>query len=101
MSGTTVWRVALGTTRECPLLHRLTSTSICGPNDGFTAASGTGFETNGSSYTSTLSGTASPALNGTLVECFGPANNIDPGNRVNGSTLKILGQCIVPQYGEI
>ena len=101
MSGTTLWRVARVTTRECPLLHRLTSTSICGPNDAFTAASGNGFATNGPSFSSTLSGTASPGLSGTLVECFGPVNNAAPGNRVSGSTLQILGQCIVPHYGEI
>ena len=35
--------------------------------------------------------TTTLALNGTLVECFGPANSIDLGNRVNGSTLQILG----------
>ena len=43
------------------------------------------------SFTSTLSGTATLALNGTLVECFGPANNVDPGNRVDSSTIQILG----------
>ena len=43
------------------------------------------------SFTSTLSGTADSALNGTLVECFGPANNVDPENMVGSSTLRILG----------
>ena len=43
-------------------------------------------------FSSTLNGTATPTLNGTLVECFGPANNIDPGDRVGSSTIQILGQ---------
>ena len=43
-------------------------------------------------YLSTLSGTANPTLNDTLVECFGPANNVDPRNRVGGSNLSIIGQ---------
>ena len=74
------------------LVHRSNSSSICGPSDDFTARPGIGYGTNATSFTSTLSGTADPALNGTLVECFGPANNVDPGNRVNGSTLEILGK---------
>ena len=57
----------------------------------FTARSGVGYGTSNTFYSSTLSGTATPALNGTQFECFGPANNVDPRNRVNGSTLQILG----------
>ena len=93
MRGVTTWRV--NGSSECPLLHRSTSSSICGPGNAFTARSGTGFGTSdATSYLSTLSGTANLALNGTLVECFGPANNVDPGNRVDGSILRIIGQFI-------
>ena len=52
----------------------------------------TGFGTSATSFTSTLSGTATPALNGTLVECFGPALSRDAGNVVGNSTLQIVGQ---------
>ena len=58
----------------------------------FTARSGTGFGTSATFYLSTLSGTATPALNSILFECFGPGNNVDPGNRVGGNTLWVLGQ---------
>ena len=53
-----------------------------------------GFGTNATSFTSTLSGTAAPALNGTMVECFGPANNVNPGNLVGKGILKLKGQCV-------
>ena len=76
---------------ECILVHRATSTAICG--NTFTARPEAGFGMNdATSFSSTLSGTADLALNGTLVECFGPANNLDPGNRVNGSAIQIIGQ---------
>ena len=88
-NGITIWRV--GGSSVCTLVHRSTSSSICGPRGVFTARSGTGFGTNATSYSSTLSGTASPMLNSTLVECFGPANNVQPGNRVGSSALQILG----------
>ena len=90
MRGITNWR-ASGSS-ECSLIHRSTSSSICGPSDSFIARSGSGFGTSGPSYTSTLSGTATPALNSTLVECFGPANNVDPANRIGASLLWVLGQ---------
>ena len=90
MSGFTIWRV--NGSSECPLLHRSNSDSICGPGNAFRARPGNGFGTNATSFTSTLSGTATPALNGTLVECFGPANNVVPGNMVGRNTLQILGQ---------
>ena len=77
---------------ECILVHRATSIAVCG--NVFTARPETGFGTNGPLFTSTLSGTAEPTMNGTLVECFGPANNLDPGNKINGSTLQIIGQYI-------
>ena len=89
-SGVTTWRV--NGTIECNLVHRSNSSPICGPSDSFTARPSTGFGTSATSFTSTLSGTADPALNGTLVECFGPANNVEPGNRINGSPLEILGK---------
>ena len=55
---------------------------------------------NATSFTSTLSGTADPALNGTLVECFGPNNNVEPENKIDEGTLQILGKyCgILSQY---
>ena len=90
MSGFTIWRV--GGSSECILLHRSTSSIICGPSDDLIAIFGTGFGTSATFFSSTLNGTATPTLNGTLVECFGPANNIDPGNRVGSSALQILGQ---------
>ena len=91
MTGFTIWRV--GGSSECNLLHSSTSSSICGPGNVFTARVETGFGqgTNATSFSSTLSGTADPGLNGTLVECFGPANNVDPGNRVGDSILYIIG----------
>ena len=88
MSGITTWRV--GT--ECVLVHRSTPSSLCGLDNAFKARSGTGFGTSATSFSSTLSGTGDSTLNGTLVECFGPANSVDPGNLVGNSTLKILGQ---------
>ena len=100
MNGITIWRV--NRSSDCNLVHRIMSSSICGPSDVFTARSWTGFGTSGPSFSSTPSGTAILALNGTLVECFGPANNVDPGNSVGGSTLQILGQwssvCCIPLW---
>ena len=93
MSGFTIWRV--NRSSECPLSHiSTTSSTICGPSNAFTAKPGTGYGTSGTSFTSTLSGTADPALNGILIECFGPANNVDPGNRIDEGTLQILGKYI-------
>ena len=100
INGFTLWRVAGSTTwseggnRECPLLHRTSSSSICGPSNVLTANSGTGFGASATSFTSTLSGTATPALNGTLVECFGLATSTDPGNLVGNGKLKVKGQCV-------
>ena len=92
MSGYTIWRV--NGSSECALPHRSTSSPICGPGNAFTARHGSGLQAGADFYSSTLSGTATSALNGLLVECFGPANSVDPGNRVDGSTLRILGQII-------
>ena len=100
MSGITIWRV--GGSTDCPLLHRsATSSTIC--NYTFIAKPGTGYGTSATSFSSTLSGTATPALNGTLVECFGPNNNVEPENKINEGTLQILGKyCgILSQYIEM
>ena len=88
---TTLWRVN-GSSNLCSLAHLSTSPDTCGPSDTFTATPVTGFGTRSPSYSSTLSGTASSALDGTLVECFGPASSLDSGNRVGSSTIHVLGQ---------
>ena len=78
----------------CTLVHISTGIDICGPSEGsdaFTATPESGF--GGSApFTSTLSATADPVLNGTLVECFGPAVTLDSGNRVGSSTIQIAGE---------
>ena len=91
-SGITIWRVGSGN-RDCALAHSSVSSQICGPGNVFTARAGSEFgpETNATAFTSTLSSTATSGLNGTLVECNGSANNEDPGNKVGGSTLHIIG----------
>ena len=92
-SGLTIWRV--GGSSECILLHSTIGFSAsCGSSSAFIATSGTGFVpgTNATSFSSTLSGTATSELNGTLVECFGPGLARDANNRVGTSTLQILGQ---------
>ena len=86
MSGFTIWRVNGGS--ECPLPHRTNGFSICGSDNAFTAR---GFEASAFLFSSTLSGTATSALDGTLVECFGPNNSVDPGNMVGSSTLQMPG----------
>ena len=92
MNGITTWRVDGGSS-QCILAHRTTfPNSPCGPSNAFRARGGAGFGTRGPTYSSTLSGTATSTLNGTLFECFGPANNVDPGNRVGISTLQIIGE---------
>ena len=88
-SGLTIWRV--GGSSECTLVHRSTSSSICGPDDTFTAVFGAGFGTHGPSFISTLSGILTPAMNGALIECFGPGLARDAENRVGDSILQTLG----------
>ena len=78
---------------ECILSHN-TAGATCGSGGAFRATPETGFGTNATSYSSTLSGTATPALNGTLVECFGPDLNRTAENMVGSSTLQILGNGI-------
>jgi len=92
MNGITIWRVGGGSS-ECSLVHSTASVPVsCGVASPFTAAPGTGFGTSSTSFTSTLSGTATTTLNGTLVECFGPAFNRDAGNLVGTNTIQIRGQ---------
>ena len=87
----TTWRV--GGRSECPLVHRGTTSLSCGPSNAFTAKSVTGFGTNTAPFLSSLSVTATPALNGTLIECFGPGRGGgDLGNRVGDSAIQVLGQ---------
>ena len=88
INGFTIWRV--NGNKNLYLVHRSDSTASNGP---FTAGPGDGFGpgTSATSFTSTLSGTATYLLNDTLVECFGPANNVNRGNLVGNATLKILG----------
>ena len=95
VSGITTWRV--NGSSECHLSHRSTSSSsICGPENDFTARSGTGFGTNdATSFTSSLSGTGSSTMDGILFECFGPDNNVNPENRVGSSTLQIIGRDVL------
>ena len=93
-SGTTLWRVN-GSSNICTLVHLSTSTDTCGPSrktDAFTANPETGFGTSNHSFTSTLSSTVTTALNGTLVECFGPLSSLESGNRVGSSIIQVLGQ---------
>ena len=82
----------MGTGDECTLVHRSTSSSICGPNDAFTVTPGTGFGIiSATSFSSTLSGTATLTMDGTLVECFGPGLARDAENRVGHHILQMLG----------
>ena len=91
INGITIWRVNSSNSNLCVLSHILTGTiSTCGTSHLFTAISETGFGANGP-FTSTLSATADPVLDGTLVECFGPAATVDPGNKVGSSTIQIVG----------
>ena len=95
ITGITTWKVGRGSDNQCALVHRVTNIAICGQGNTFNATPGAGFGTDGPTFTSTLSVTATHALDGTLVECFGPANNVDSGNMVGNSTLKIVGQCVL------
>ena len=90
-NGVTIWRV--NGSSECLLPHSTVgSMSTCGPGGVFTAKPGTGFATSTTFFSSTLSGTATSTLNGTLVECFGPAFSRDAQNMVGKNSLQILGQ---------
>ena len=84
-SGITLWRVGSGG-GSCSLFHSSSvSTSNCGPGNVFTAK----FDViNATSFLSSLSGTATPALDGTLIKCFGP---MFPGDVVGSDTIQIVG----------
>ena len=94
---TTTWTVD-GGSKVCSLSHLSTNSDMCGPNtanDTFTARPETGFGqgTTATSFIPTLSATATPALNGTLVECFGPSTTqLVPEERVGNGTIQIIGQ---------
>ena len=76
----------------CPITHSTAgATATCGAGGAFKARPGAEFGTSATSYSSTLSGTATSEVNGTLVECFGPSLVREARNRVGESTLKILG----------
>ena len=94
-NGVTIWRVNIGGTYECPLSHIVTGNVQCGPDNEFTATPRTEFGpgTSATSFSSTLSvGTATLALDGTLVECFGPDFfSRDAENRVGNGTIWIIG----------
>ena len=79
----------MGGSSECSLLHRTPGdTDTCGPGGVFTQSFNA---TDATSFSSTLRGTAATALDGTLVECFGPALPRDAGNMVGNSSLQIIG----------
>ena len=91
MSGITIWRVV--GSGECSLVHNTASApGPCGSGSAFTVTTGTAFGTSATFFSSTLSGTATSILDGTLVECFGPALSRDAGNMVGNSRLQIIGQ---------
>ena len=91
-TGVTIWRVSRSS--EYILVHSTVDAPCpCGSASTFTVTTGTGFGTSATSYSSTLSGTATPSINGTLVECFGPGLARNAENTVGKSMLQILGQC--------
>ena len=91
VNGITIWRVG-GSRNLCILSHISTSPATCGANNDFRATPRTRFGTNVTLYSSTLNGNATPILDGTLVECFGPVNSVDTGNRVGHSSIHVLGE---------
>ena len=91
MNGVTFWRV--NGRSECVLVHTTPSDPhTCRSGSPFIASTGTGFGTSATLFTSTLKATAIPTLNGTLVECFGPALSRHTANLVGNSILQILGE---------
>ena len=82
-----------GGSKECSLIHStVDGPRPCGPDSPFTVKTGIGFGTSATSYSSTLSGNATSALNGTLVECFGPDLDRDAANTVGKNIFQILSQ---------
>ena len=95
-SGTTLWRVG-GSSNLCTLLHGVNDTvSTCMPNGAsrpFTAMPESGFGPGSSGpFTSTLSATTDPVLDGTLVECYGPDGTLNLESRVGSSSIETIGQ---------
>ena len=86
-TGTTFWRVGGSGGSICALSHS-TPTVITTCGSVFTARFDT---TNATSFSSILSGTATTELDGTLVECFGPAFSQDAGNRVGNGIVQTIG----------
>ena len=82
--------------KKCTLVHNTISRQVCGPGNAYRAIPRAGFGrgTNATSFKSTLSGPLDPSLNGTLIECIGTANTVDPGNLVGKGVLKLKGQCV-------
>ena len=89
MNAVILWRVN-GTSDLCIVSQISTNTDDCGPNNVFTASPG---GITATSYSSTLSGNADPELDGLLVECFGPVNDVQRmDNKVGESPIQIVGQ---------
>ena len=85
----------MGGSSECSLLHSTASAPrTCGSGSAFTVTPGTEFGTSATSFLSTLSGTATLALNGTLVECFGPGLDRVAENTVGNTTMQVIGQYV-------
>ena len=94
MMGFIHWRV--GGRNECVLLHSThNDPHPCWKDSPFTVTYGPEFGTRASSFTSVLSGTVTPTLNGMLVECFGPAMFRSAENMVGSSTLQIIGKYVL------
>ena len=82
-----------GGSKECSLIHStVDGPRPCGPGSPFTVTTGTGFGMNATSFTSTLTANATPALDDTLVECFGPGLARDAANTVGKNMFQILSQ---------
>ena len=64
----------------------------CWEDSPFTVTYGPEFGTNATFFTSVLGGTVTPALEGTLVECFGPAYSRTVDHIVGNSTLQVVGK---------
>ena len=92
-NGVTTWRVDGS---ECLLPHSTAgASSNCGPGSAFTARGVSGFGIpSATSFLSTLSGNATSALDGIVVECFGPALSRASQNRVGDTTIQVLGNML-------
>ena len=88
----TIWRVGGNYLNRCVLFHGRTASSTCGPGNHFVAVPETGFGTNATSFSSVLSRTATPASDGTLIECLGLGSGGHPVDKVGESIIHVLGQ---------